>query len=302
MDSQIPKVGSFSWISLPSSSPVGPEMRQPLFLLPVLLSGKDGGSPTPYYSTPAHQLPAFPSLGVHQGNSAWFSINSLKGQLNQPLLPRPQGPLTSSIDLDSWSSGWTNRQTPWGLCCSWGPCWWAWSQRFRWGLWEPRGLYWDGPSGSLSQLWPLTMTFWHRRLEVLFGKMRQAHKAQVEERENRQTGGYEDVACISGGEGNWGDNRRSKDEARPLEEISAFQGCEKKLGTSMGREQAMTFWKNSLSSSLPHRLHLGRAPRSISSQRVSTQWVSSLGPPPERASDRDESWGGVQIVSLWPLE
>lgn len=87
-----------------------------------------------------------------------------------------------------------------------------------------------------------------------------------------------------------------------MEEISAFQGCERKLGTSMGREQAMTFWQNSLSSSLPHRLHLGKAPRSISSQRVSTQWVSSLGPPPERALDRDESWEGVQIVSLWPLE
>ena len=46
------------------------------------------------------------------------------------------------------------------------------------------------------------MTFWPRRLEALFGKTRQAHKAQVEERENRQTGGYENVACISGGEGN----------------------------------------------------------------------------------------------------
>ena len=69
MDYQIPKVGSFFWISLPSSSPVGPEMRQPLFLLPVLLSEKDEESPTPYYSTDIHQLPAFPSLGVHQGNS-----------------------------------------------------------------------------------------------------------------------------------------------------------------------------------------------------------------------------------------
>lgn len=77
-----------------------------------------------------------------------------------------------------------------------------------------------------------------------------------------------------------------------MEEISAFRGCERKLGTSMGREQAMTFWQNSLSSSLLHRLHLGKAPRSINSQRASTQWVSSLEPPPERASDRDESWWG----------
>ena len=90
MDSKIPKVGSFSWISLNSSSPIGPETK--MVPLPASSSIIWEREEEPHsllcYSHPP--APNFPILGGPSRKlSAWLSINSPGGQLDQSLLPRP---------------------------------------------------------------------------------------------------------------------------------------------------------------------------------------------------------------------
>lgn len=90
--------------------------------------------------------------------------------------------------------------------------------------------------------------------------------------------------------------------SRSFEEISAFLRCERKLRTGMGSEASYDFWENSLPSSLPCRFHLGKPPRSISTEWMNTQWVSTLAASPKRPLGGNEYGGECAYGDLGPLE
>lgn len=64
----------------------------------------------------------------------------------------------------------------------------------------------------------------------------------------------------------------------------------------------MTSWDNSLLSSLLCRLHLGKPPKSIITEWMSTQWVSTLAAPPKRPLGGNEYCAECADGSLGLLE
>lgn len=98
------------------------------------------------------------------------------------------------------------------------------------------------------------------------------------------------MAFISGGGGPWGDNRKRNKGSGSFEKIPAFLRCERKLKTGMGSEVGSDFL-GKFPFSLPCRLHLGKPLRSISTEQMSTQWVSILAVPPKRPFSGNE-YGG----------
>ena len=116
IDAMIPEVGSFSWISL-TSSQEDLKHKVPLPASSPTICEKDEKTSSLFY--PHTPNPNSLTLGGLARKLLCLAFHkqpvpcqAQEGSLTQCLLPRTRGPLTNSIDLDSWASSWTNRQTP----------------------------------------------------------------------------------------------------------------------------------------------------------------------------------------------